>query len=139
MTVIEHGKRSHLSIIRLTQEKGAASSFHKVVDTVNRVFITRGLLVTDKRKTKMMIKTLNSWAPLLGYVNQKAKKAGASRYISHCSLSLPLMARDHRTKTGFPWFQYLDQAGDVCHAYGLKLKQLDHRSRPASYHTASHC
>ncbi|KAK3393066.1 hypothetical protein B0H63DRAFT_505044 [Podospora didyma] len=60
MTVIEHGKRNHLSIARITQEKGAASSFHKVVDAMNSAFTSRGLIVTDKRKTTMMIKTLNS-------------------------------------------------------------------------------
>ncbi|KAI1504986.1 hypothetical protein F5X99DRAFT_432017 [Biscogniauxia marginata] len=60
MTVIEHGKRSQLSIVRFTQERGAASSFHKVINTLNSVFSARSLLVTDKRKAKMMIKTLNS-------------------------------------------------------------------------------
>ncbi|KAK3938408.1 hypothetical protein QBC46DRAFT_440550 [Diplogelasinospora grovesii] len=60
MTVIEHGKRSHLSIARFTQEKGAASSFHKIVDTMHSIFGDRSLLVTDKAKAKMMIKTLNS-------------------------------------------------------------------------------
>lgn len=60
ITVIEHGKRNHLSIIRFTQEKGAASSFHKVVDTMNGVFSSRNILVQDERKSKMMIKTLNS-------------------------------------------------------------------------------
>ncbi|KAJ4416918.1 serine/threonine-protein kinase gin4 [Gnomoniopsis sp. IMI 355080] len=60
MTVIEHGRRHHLSITRFTQEKGAASSFHKVVDTMNSVFSNRALLVQDGRKAKMMIKTLNS-------------------------------------------------------------------------------
>lgn len=60
ITVIEHGKRNHLSILRFTQEKGAASSFHKVVDTMHSVFTSRGLLVQDSRKAKMMIKTLNS-------------------------------------------------------------------------------
>lgn len=60
MTVIEHGKRGALSIARFTQERGAASSFHKVVDTLKTVFGSRNLVVTDKRKSKMMIKTLNS-------------------------------------------------------------------------------
>lgn len=60
MTVIEHGKRNHLSIVRFTQERGAASSFHKVVDTMNNVFSNRTLLVQDSRKAKMMVKTLNS-------------------------------------------------------------------------------
>jgi serine/threonine-protein kinase HSL1, negative regulator of Swe1 kinase len=60
MTVIEHGKRSSLTIVRFTQERGAASSFHKVVDTMHAVFRVRNLLVVDKHKVKMMIKTLDS-------------------------------------------------------------------------------
>ncbi|KAM5346925.1 hypothetical protein ACJ41O_009930 [Fusarium nematophilum] len=60
MTVIEHGKKQPLSIIRFTQERGAASSFHRVVDTMGLIFETRGLLVADRSKQKMMIKTLNS-------------------------------------------------------------------------------
>lgn len=60
MMVIEHGKKQPLSIIRFTQERGAASSFHRVVDTMGLIFETRGLLVADRTKQKMMIKTLNS-------------------------------------------------------------------------------
>lgn len=63
MMVIEHGKRNqrtHLSIARFTQEKGAASSFLKVVDAISVEFRNRGLLITDKTKMRMMIKTLNS-------------------------------------------------------------------------------
>ncbi|KAF4339284.1 CAMK CAMKL GIN4 kinase [Fusarium beomiforme] len=60
MTVIEHGKKQPLSIIRFTQERGAASSFHRVVDTMNMIFQARALIVADRNKRKMMIKTLNS-------------------------------------------------------------------------------
>ncbi|XXH02792.1 Structural maintenance of chromosomes protein 5 [Hypoxylon texense] len=60
MTVIEHGKRNQLCIVRFTQERGAATTFHKVIDTMGEVFQARGLLIVDKYKTKMMIKTLNS-------------------------------------------------------------------------------
>ncbi|CAK7274575.1 serine/threonine-protein kinase gin4 [Sporothrix epigloea] len=60
ITVIEHGKRNHLCILRLTQERGSASSFHKVADTIKGVMRERCLLVPDKRKAKMMVKTLNS-------------------------------------------------------------------------------
>ncbi|KAI1764392.1 Pkinase-domain-containing protein [Hypoxylon sp. FL1150] len=60
MTVIEHGKRNKLCIVRFTQERGAATTFHKVIDTMDEVFDARGLLTGDKHKTKMMIKTLNS-------------------------------------------------------------------------------
>ncbi|KJZ74799.1 hypothetical protein HIM_05916 [Hirsutella minnesotensis 3608] len=60
MTVIEHGKRQPLSIVRFTQERGAASSFHRVVETMRLMFDSRHLVVTDKAKRKMMIKTLNA-------------------------------------------------------------------------------
>lgn len=60
MTVIEHGKRSHLSIARFTQERGAGSSFQKVVETLETVLMCRGVLVSDERKRRMMIKTLNT-------------------------------------------------------------------------------
>lgn len=60
VTVIEHGKKQPLSIIRFTQERGAASSFHQVVGTMKVIFANRNLLVTDRSKAKMMIKTLNS-------------------------------------------------------------------------------
>ncbi|KAK7418697.1 serine/threonine-protein kinase gin4 [Neonectria magnoliae] len=60
MTVIEHGKKQQLSIVRFTQERGAASSFHRVVDTLKLVFETRGLVVMDRNKEKMMMATLNS-------------------------------------------------------------------------------
>lgn len=60
MTVIEHGKKQPLSIVRFTQERGAASSFHRIVETIRIMFDSRHLVVTDKNKRKMMIKTLNS-------------------------------------------------------------------------------
>jgi predicted nucleic acid-binding Zn ribbon protein len=60
MTVIEHGKKSKLSIARFTQESGAASSFNKVVETMEMVLKSRGFLLTDERKKRMMIKTLNT-------------------------------------------------------------------------------
>ncbi|KAG9231795.1 hypothetical protein BJ875DRAFT_498008 [Amylocarpus encephaloides] len=60
MTVIEHGKRHHLSIARFTQERGAASSFAKVVETLESVLKCRGMLLSDERKKKRMIQTLNT-------------------------------------------------------------------------------
>jgi serine/threonine-protein kinase HSL1, negative regulator of Swe1 kinase len=60
MTVIEHGRRSRLSIARFTQERGAASSFHKVVETLETVLKSRGMLVSDERKRRRMVKTLGS-------------------------------------------------------------------------------
>ncbi|KAH9884872.1 hypothetical protein F4778DRAFT_523127 [Xylariomycetidae sp. FL2044] len=58
MTVIEHGKHHPLSIVRFTQEKGAASSFHKVMKAVHDEFTSRHLLVINKQRAKMMVKTL---------------------------------------------------------------------------------
>jgi serine/threonine-protein kinase HSL1 (negative regulator of Swe1 kinase) len=60
LTVIEHEKKSKLSIARFTQERGAASSFQKVLETMETVLKSRGLLLTDQRKKRMMIKTLNA-------------------------------------------------------------------------------
>ncbi|KAG5918448.1 hypothetical protein E4U42_006846 [Claviceps africana] len=60
MTVIEHGKKRPLTIVRFTQERGAASSLHRIVATMKIIFESRHILVTDKNKQKMMIKTLNS-------------------------------------------------------------------------------
>ncbi|KAG6027291.1 hypothetical protein E4U41_000975 [Claviceps citrina] len=60
MTVIEHGKKHPLTIVRFTQERGAASSLHRIVETMKIMFGSRHMLVTDKNKQKMMIKTLNS-------------------------------------------------------------------------------
>ncbi|KAI0172671.1 Pkinase-domain-containing protein [Hypoxylon sp. FL1284] len=60
MTVIEHSKRNQLCIVRFTQERGAATTFHKVIDKMDEIFNRRGLLVVDKHKTKMMVKTLNA-------------------------------------------------------------------------------
>ncbi|CZS98706.1 hypothetical protein WAI453_001889 [Rhynchosporium graminicola] len=57
MTVIEHGTKNRLSIARLTQEKGAASTFHRLLETLESVMKVRNVLVADERKKRMMIKT----------------------------------------------------------------------------------
>ncbi|KAG9248051.1 hypothetical protein BJ878DRAFT_476836 [Calycina marina] len=58
MAVIHHGNKGHLCIARLTQERGAASSFDKVYATLDKFLRARGMLVSDERKVRMMIKTL---------------------------------------------------------------------------------
>jgi hypothetical protein len=60
MTVIEHGKKQPLCIVRFTQERGAASSLHRIAGTMKIMFASQYMLVTDKHKRKMMINTLNS-------------------------------------------------------------------------------
>lgn len=57
-TVLEHGKRVNLCVCRFTQERGAASSFYKVVDTLALVCKERGLLVEDEKKIKRMAREM---------------------------------------------------------------------------------
>lgn len=60
MTVIEHGRKEPLSIVRFTQERGAASTLQRVAGTMREVFEAQRLLVADRQKAKMMVKTLDS-------------------------------------------------------------------------------
>jgi len=59
-TVLEHGRHANLSLIRFRQERGAASSFHKVVDTLQMVLKQRGMLVEDPVRAKKMAKVLDA-------------------------------------------------------------------------------
>ncbi|KAL9602010.1 MAG: hypothetical protein Q9219_002118 [cf. Caloplaca sp. 3 TL-2023] len=54
-TVLEHGRKANLAVVRFTQEKGAKSSFERVVKTLEQVLDEKGLLVED-RKRAMAIK-----------------------------------------------------------------------------------
>nr|KMM66857.1 BR serine/threonine-protein kinase 1 [Coccidioides posadasii RMSCC 3488] len=58
-TVLEYGRHVSLSLIRLKQERGAASSFRKVVETLIAVLKQRKLLVEDTVKAKKMAKVLS--------------------------------------------------------------------------------
>ena len=57
-SVLEHGRKANLSIMKFTQEKGAASSFYKVVDTLEALLKERDLLVLDMRRRKGIEKGL---------------------------------------------------------------------------------
>jgi serine/threonine-protein kinase HSL1, negative regulator of Swe1 kinase len=50
-TVLEH---ANLCIGRFQQQNGAASSFHKVVDTLQMMLSKRGLTVEDPTRAKKM-------------------------------------------------------------------------------------
>ena len=50
--VLEHGHKASLSIIKFTQERGAASSFYKVCETLEMVLKERHITVTDPVKKK---------------------------------------------------------------------------------------
>ncbi|PGH26367.1 CAMK/CAMKL/GIN4 protein kinase [Polytolypa hystricis UAMH7299] len=58
-TVLEHGRPSNLSLLRLRQEKGAASSLQKVVDTLRGVLKQRGLMVEKSSQARKMAKLLD--------------------------------------------------------------------------------
>ena len=51
-SVLEHGRKANLSIMKFTQEKGAASSFYKVIDTLESLLKERDMLVVDPRRKK---------------------------------------------------------------------------------------
>lgn len=51
-TVLDHGRKCSLSIARFTQDKGAASSFYKVVETLEAVLKERDLTVEDAARKR---------------------------------------------------------------------------------------
>ncbi|KAJ5952896.1 uncharacterized protein N7479_011309 [Penicillium vulpinum] len=59
-TVLEHGHQANLSLVRFKQERGAASSFNKVVETVQSTLMRRGMVVEDPARAKKMARVLDS-------------------------------------------------------------------------------
>lgn len=57
-TVLEQGRRANLSIVRFIQTRGAASSFYKVVETVQMVLAAKGFLVEDEERWNEMCEVL---------------------------------------------------------------------------------
>jgi serine/threonine-protein kinase HSL1, negative regulator of Swe1 kinase len=57
-SVLEHGRKANLSIMKFTQEKGAASSFYKVVETLEALLKERDLLVLDPQRRKGIERSL---------------------------------------------------------------------------------
>ncbi|KAL3460660.1 hypothetical protein BJX64DRAFT_300594 [Aspergillus heterothallicus] len=60
-TVIEDGRQANLSLVRFRQERGAASSFNKVVDTLCMVMKQRDLLVEDSARARRMTQVLDTF------------------------------------------------------------------------------
>ncbi|KAI9367716.1 hypothetical protein BJX61DRAFT_279792 [Aspergillus egyptiacus] len=60
-TVIEDGQQANLSLVRFRQERGAASSFNKVVDTLCLVMKQRQLLVEDPVRAKKIAMVLDAF------------------------------------------------------------------------------
>ena len=59
-TVLEHGCQANLSLVRFKQERGAASSFNKVVETVQSMLKSRGMVVEDAGRAKKMSRVLDT-------------------------------------------------------------------------------
>ena len=55
-TILHRGRRANMAIARFTQEKGAKSSFERVIEALERVLKERGLLVEDRRIVNKMRK-----------------------------------------------------------------------------------
>ncbi|RAL11003.1 serine/threonine-protein kinase [Aspergillus homomorphus CBS 101889] len=58
---LEQGRQENLSLVRFRQERGAASSFNKVVDTLYMVMKQRNMLVEDPARAKEMIRILDAF------------------------------------------------------------------------------
>jgi serine/threonine-protein kinase HSL1, negative regulator of Swe1 kinase len=56
--VLEHGRKADLSVMKFIQEKGAASSFYRVVETLESVLRERGLVVMDPERKKGIERSL---------------------------------------------------------------------------------
>ncbi|KAE8357338.1 hypothetical protein BDV27DRAFT_170666 [Aspergillus caelatus] len=65
-TVLEDGRRGNLSLVRFKQERGAASSFNQVIDTLKFYMKQRGLLVEDPVRAQQMMKVLDKYQDLQG-------------------------------------------------------------------------
>lgn len=48
-TLLHHGRRANIAIARFTQEKGAKSSFERVMEALEEVLGEKGVLVVDER------------------------------------------------------------------------------------------
>ena len=57
-TVLQHGRKANLSIARFSQEKGAKSSFEKVLGGLEEVLVGRGCLVRERERCEGMRKVL---------------------------------------------------------------------------------
>ncbi|PWY83502.1 Pkinase-domain-containing protein [Aspergillus heteromorphus CBS 117.55] len=60
-TYLERGRQENLSLVRFRQERGAASSFNKVVDTLYLVMKQRNMIVEDPARAKEMARILDAF------------------------------------------------------------------------------
>ena len=55
-TLLHHGRRANIAIARFTQEKGAKSSFERVMKALEKLLKERGLVVEDEAVVSEMRK-----------------------------------------------------------------------------------
>ncbi|PWY90519.1 Pkinase-domain-containing protein [Aspergillus sclerotioniger CBS 115572] len=60
-TYLEQGRQENLSLVRFKQERGAASSFHKVVDTLYLLMKGQQMLMEDPARAKEMVRILDDY------------------------------------------------------------------------------
>ncbi|KAI2888904.1 hypothetical protein CBS76997_2570 [Aspergillus niger] len=60
-TYLEQGRQENLSLVRFKQERGAASSFHKVVDTLYLLMKGQHMLMEDPARAKEMVRILDDY------------------------------------------------------------------------------
>ena len=56
--VLEHGRKTGLSVARFIQVKGAVSGFRRVLEVVEGVMRARGWVVEDEEKVKALCKVI---------------------------------------------------------------------------------
>lgn len=57
-TVLHHGRKANLSVARFTQERGAKSSFNRVMEALESVLMARGFLVEEGGRKGAMVGVL---------------------------------------------------------------------------------
>ena len=60
-TVLEQGQQANLSVVRFRQERGAASTFHKVIDALYVMLKKRDMLIGDPVRAKDMVMVLEGF------------------------------------------------------------------------------
>lgn len=60
-TVLHHGRKANLSIARFTQERGAKSSFNRVMEALESVLMARGFLVEEGGRKDAILSVLGGF------------------------------------------------------------------------------
>lgn len=58
-TILERGEEADLALVKFTQERGAASTFYRVVAFMESVLEEANLILTDSEKHKKIIDSVD--------------------------------------------------------------------------------